>query len=310
MKKVQVCFAGVLSMLVASESNADYSAEVSTGYAYTYGDDSSEDDAFLMSGAVFFKPVKVGSNPWAEAAFMDRASNLNVGYVDSFDFNRAGIGVEIEYFADDAPFFAQAGVSTTKSPGEDYEARWLSVGGFPFDNLLIHGAFARSLRGESSTDIYGPLAKYVLDVGGFSLNIEGGAQQVRISSDSDSSVDEDETGTSNSLYGDIYISSRFSVGGGYTALKVEGDKTDTIEFRTRVFFNEDISLSASYKITEFDDDADEDAVNVLSVSVNYRFGSEKTGFQYLDEQGRKREKQREETTACDERYKELFPLCG
>jgi hypothetical protein len=75
MKKLAITSA-LLSALQSGTAHA-YQAEVGGTYAYTDIDNGDSANTFAVDGAYYFKPVQTRNAPLNEAAFLDRASNIN-----------------------------------------------------------------------------------------------------------------------------------------------------------------------------------------------------------------------------------------
>ncbi|MEB6675407.1 putative porin [Acinetobacter haemolyticus] len=82
MKKLSLVTA-LLSSFIGFHANA-YQAEVNGAYEYTYIKDSELDshrvNTVSLNGKYYFNPVQTRNSPLAEAAFLDKASNIGLGY--------------------------------------------------------------------------------------------------------------------------------------------------------------------------------------------------------------------------------------
>jgi hypothetical protein len=243
-----------------------YRAEVSLDY----GSDDVKDfdidsDTWAGTGTYYFSPVNTHSHPLAEAAFLERASNISLGYSrtdESYspDFGdntyrisikeEAAIG-EVEFYIPNTMFYIAAGMIRTESKerltsdlsGEletftekDSNDFWrASLGVTPIAGLLVYSTFYEDVDLDEHWNLN---AKYVMDWSGNAVNLEA----VYGDFDGDYSV---------GLLGDFYFDRTFSVGVGYSFS--EDDDEDGYTIRTRKFFTDNFSLHANYDTNDYVD---------------------------------------------------------
>ena len=210
MKKLSLITA-LLSSCVALNANA-YQTEATGAYEYVDMDGGKTNSA-AISGKYYFNPVQTRNAPLAEAAFLDKASNIGGGYAysklqDDEDFGDLQfniIGVEGEIFIPDTQFYVSGALHRTNikatinglgsesdnGNGYEFEAGFLPVNGL----LLAVGVadFSESINpvkvakygfvtnvsnaavvsGDNDDTAVSLRAKYVSEVAGFYTNFEG-----------------------------------------------------------------------------------------------------------------------------------------
>jgi hypothetical protein len=84
MKKLAIASALLSAIAVTGTAHA-YQAEVGGSYTYTDPDHYDNTHSFGVDGTYYFNPVQTRNAPLAEAAFLNRASNVkaNVNYADN-----------------------------------------------------------------------------------------------------------------------------------------------------------------------------------------------------------------------------------
>lgn len=102
-----------------------YQTEVNAAYENTDLDDANSIDTFALSGKYYFNAVKNATAPLAEAGFLNRASNIALGYAHAgydedvlgvnVDIKLDSIGVAAEYYIPDTQFYVSAAVNHTKN---------------------------------------------------------------------------------------------------------------------------------------------------------------------------------------------------
>src|SRR5690606_29129531 len=111
--------------LIASLGTAHaYQAEVGGTIALVDPDNGDTSTGFAIDGTYYFNPVQVKNSPLNEAAFLNRASNINaaVSYIDYDLFDVTTFNVGVEYFVPNSDFYVSGniGQSSTDTPiGDD-----------------------------------------------------------------------------------------------------------------------------------------------------------------------------------------------
>ena len=130
--------------LIASLGTAHaYQAEVGGTIAFVDPDNGDNSTGFALDGAYYFNPVQVKNNPLNEAAFLNRASNVNaeVSYYDYDILEVTAFGAGIEYYVPNTDFYVSANLGVvnvdTAFVDEDTTVYGAEVGYLPVAGLLI-----------------------------------------------------------------------------------------------------------------------------------------------------------------------------
>ncbi|NNG99554.1 putative porin [Acinetobacter sp. ANC 5414] len=232
-----------------------YQAEVGGTIAVIDPDNGDTSTGFAIDGSYYFNPVQVKNSPLNEAAFLNRASNINaeVSYIDYDLFDVTTFNVGIEYFVPNSDFYVSGSVgqSTTDTPIGDFDTtRYTAeLGYLPISGLLIAAGIA-GFDNDATDDVDPTLrAKYVTQVGAYDMNFEGGA-----------------TFGDDNLYNlgtDLYLDKTLSVGLGFSGSDADGVDDDVFTINAKKFFTQQVSLEG------FIDFADEE--NIFGVRGAYRF---------------------------------------
>lgn len=225
-----------------------YQAEVGGTIEILDQDRGGSDVGFAVDGTYYFNPVQVKNSPLNEAAFLNRASNVNgaLSYVD--DSETFGIHAGIEYFVPNSDFYLSGNISHFDNDFGDLTGYAAEVGYLPAPGLLV----ALGLVGISEDNVDDEIdptlrAKYVTQVGAYDMNFEAGASFGDIDA--------------YNLGADLYLDKTFSVGLGFSDSDLEG--TDVFSIRAKKFFTQQFSLEGAIS---FGDDAD-----VFGIRGAYRF---------------------------------------
>src|SRR5690606_6177276 len=240
--------------LIASLGTAHaYQAEVGGTIALVDPDNGDTSTGFAIDGTYYFNPVQVKNSPLNEAAFLNRASNINaaVSYIDYDLFDVTTFNVGVEYFVPNSDFYVSGniGQSSTDTPIGDDDTTLYSaeLGYLPVPGLWVAVGLA-GYDNDAGDDVDPTLrAKYVTQVGQYDMNFEGGASF----GDLDAYI----------LGADLYLDKTFSVGLGFSDSDLEN--SDVFTIRAKKFFTQQVSLEGSI------DFADEG--NIFGVRGAYRF---------------------------------------
>jgi hypothetical protein len=262
MKKLAIASALLSALAITGTANA-YQAEVGAAAAYVDPDNGSSGSAFGVDGTYYFNPVQTRNAPLAEAAFLDRASNVNAQatFADRGDLDNNTYGVGAEVFVPNSDFYLSGNISKNEAErfnilGQkyDFDTTYYSaeVGYLPAPGLLI----AAGVKGydNDNDDGVDPTvrAKYVTTLSnGKDINLEAGA----------AFGDLDEY----NLAADYFIDKTLSVGADYH----NNDLTDQNEFgiNARKFFTEQVSLEGRVGFGEVSNND----YNSFGVAAKYRF---------------------------------------
>lgn len=258
MKKLAIASALLSALAVTGTANA-YQAEVGASAGLIDPDNGSSSGSFGVDGTYYFNPVQTRNSPLAEAAFLDRASNVNAqfNYDEVGDDEVTKYGVGAEYYVPNSDFYVSGNVARQDvefSDGGDFDTTLYGaeIGYLPAPGLLI----AAGLKGYDNDydDGVDPTlrAKYVTTLSnGKAINLEAGA----------AFGDLDEF----NLAADYFIDPSLSVGADYYS----NDLNDNSEFgvSARKFFNQQVSLEGR---VGFGDVASND-YNKFGLAAKYRF---------------------------------------
>ncbi|WP_347332063.1 putative porin [Marinimicrobium locisalis] len=200
---------------------ADYQSEIGANYT----DVEDGDGAFGMYGELHFSPVQTRNHPLAEAAFLERSSNVYVAGDNDFDVLTVGG----ELYVPDTIFYVGARVSRVDSGADDETTAYGTLGLTPIDGLRVTTEFNEDGYDANLS------AKYVTSLGGGNfVNFEG----TFADGDFDDYL---------SLGADFYFDRTFSVGAGYT----DYYGNDQFTLRTEKFFNDEVSGNLSFTDTDY-----------------------------------------------------------
>ncbi|ENX38352.1 putative porin [Acinetobacter sp. NIPH 2100] len=240
MKKLAIASALLSAIAVTGTAHA-YQAEVGGSYTYKDQDRFGDSDRFSVDGKYYFNPVQTRNAPLAEAAFLDRASNVKAQYAheedDAIKNNQYGAG--IEYFVPNSDFYLSGNIGREEiKPNSKYLDNKVKinhyageVGYLPAPGLLV-AAGAKTVDVKDGDRETSPTlrAKYVTKVGQNDVNLEaysafGDNKEVK-------------------LKGDYFIDKTLSVGVDYQKLKYDNTIINSNEWgiSAKKFFNQQVSL--------------------------------------------------------------------
>jgi hypothetical protein len=226
-----------VAILLASGSSFaaanSYQAEVGGNITIVDG----ADNYFGLYGEYHFTPVNVGTtNPLAEAAFLNRSSNVFVRGDHDLDVLQAGV----EFFVPDTMFYVKGAVTSNRLGNNTDDGWYAQIGLMPMDGLLITTTL--------DDNDYDPnvQVKYVTTLGGGNfLNVEGNI----VDTDNDTYL---------TIGADFYIDRTLSVGAQYADLGY-----DEFTLRGRKFFSNELSAGVAYTDSDFND--------YVTLDVAFRF---------------------------------------
>lgn len=246
---------------------ASYQSELSAAYAELDANDNDEQGYFVgLEGKYYFAPVETANHPLAEAAFMEKSSNLyvNLGNIetkeagDRFDIYSRSIAVD--FYIPNSLLFLGAGVDEVKSkytwPTDDnfnagsmssrWDSTWFVKAGIaPVTGLLIWSEFSEDVDLSEQWNING---KYIVPLSGEqALNIEASYQN----SEFDGAPDTITAAV------DYYLDRNLSIGGGFINSAFDeatlgDDSANDYFIRARNYFTDNASLELSYTEGEYE----------------------------------------------------------
>lgn len=237
MKKLAIASALLSALAVATTANA-YQAEVGASAGYVDPDHGSSGSEFNINGTYYFQDVKVRNNPLAEAAFLDKASNVSAfgNFAKRGDVNRDNTyGIAGEYFVPSSDFYVSGQVSRNelkhKQINEKLNTTYYGaeVGYLPVSGLLL-AVGAKGYDSTNSNHVDPTIrAKYVGDLGnGQAFNLEGAA----------AFGDLDEY----TVAADYYFNPTLGVGADYYHSNHDSVKAKEVGISARKFVTQDVSL--------------------------------------------------------------------
>lgn len=246
MKKLAIVSALLATLAGVNVAHA-YQYEVGAGISRTDPDTGKATNDLTVEGTYYLAPVDVKNYPLAEAAFMNRASNVNAAltYGKNSPTTKTDISVGGEYYVPNSDFYASAGYANdrrknagTTDNNENFDAE---VGMLPMPNLLV----AVGVAGNSDNTDPTLRAKYVYKLGANDVNLEANA----------SFGDLDQFG----IGADYYFDRTLSLGAAYN----DNGNTDSFGIRARKFISQDVSVAG---FVDFGDNSDK-----FGVAGTYRF---------------------------------------
>ena len=258
---------------------ADYQAELSYNYEESktdqgVGQGDDEIDFHTYGGRVYFEQVDTSKGPYAEAAFLDKASSLFVDRTERKD-KPAGMSqteTDITTYGADIVLQGKWIVNVLAGDGEDPDDDSVDLlgieGGLYLDNssTLTFSYLKEDVDfPDANIDNYAVSYKRVGELaGGSYYNVEADLLYRDLG---DAYVIDDVTDLD--LAADYYLDKHFSVGAVLGYADFDGDDEITYGVRTTFYFNDKAGINFSYKIEDNDVLADES--EVWSAGINIRF---------------------------------------
>jgi Putative general bacterial porin len=257
MKSLKIVSAIGLALIASHAGADDYISEI----GLSYFDDESV-SAVGIQGALYFDTVQTNGLPLTEAAFLNKASNVNLTYARlksdflGSDQNNNLTRLGIDYFVPNSIFYLGAGYSNVHFDSEFGSGSadiWdITVGITPLEGLLVSTTHQDGDVDDGGYDL-NLMVKYVTQLSGdTAVNFEVEFQEGGDSEDGFESEDY------VSLAADYYLNHTFSLGA-----IIEDSYETGYGVRTRKFFTPSFSAMASYLT------ADEYDMFELGVAVRF-----------------------------------------
>lgn len=233
---------------------ANYQSEISAVYADTDVNDDPQEGYFVgLKGKYYFSPVDTKNHPLAEAAFIEKASNLYIK-LDNSEAKAAGIrsdtyerSIGVDFYIPNTMFYLGAGVNEVKekytlpagagTASTKWDSEWfVKAGVAPVTGLLVWTEFTEDIDVSDQWNING---KYVIPLSGEqALNIEASYEK--------SDIDIVESTIAGAA--DYYLDSNLSMGAGFIneSYRSNADSTTDYFVRARNFFTDNISAELAY----------------------------------------------------------------
>ncbi len=237
---------------------ANYQAEVSAAYEdIDYAGSNAEGKFIGIEGKYYFAPVNTANHPLAEAAFIEKSSNVYVQLgteeykIGGQKGDIYGRAIGVDFYVPNSIFFLGAGVAEVKSKAPasgqsyDWDSAWfVKAGVAPIDGLLIWSEFTEDVDVKDEWNING---KYVMPLSGEqALNLEASYEKSKLGW-------ADDTIT---MAADYYIDRNLSLGAGFVNTSYNSSvntSADTDYFiRARNFFTDKASLELTYMDGEYE----------------------------------------------------------
>ena len=254
--------------LVATFGTANaYQAEINASYENTDIDYSEGVDTYSIGGKYYLNGVQQKNGPLAEAAFLDKASNIGLAYAnastdeDGYELEIDSIGINGEFFIPNTQFYVAGSLNLSEmtikndfgkysddNTGYAIEAGYLPINGLLLaagiskENVAAHqvakngfiNTFSTSTAVADDTAVT-LRAKYVTQIGNHYTNFEA------------SSAFGDET--AYGVAADLYIDPTLSVGLAINDATL--DDFDTVfSIRAQKFFTPAIAVGLNYTTTD------------------------------------------------------------
>ncbi len=241
-----------LFLAVALPAHAEFRWELGAGYQsgeVEAGASDADIDIANIDGSWFFSSVNTEKGPLSEAAFLDRASRVDLNFQDGeldgdagdADISSYGIGSRW-VFDKDSGWLVEA--SYTYSEVEDFETDTFSIGGgkYVLENTLVLLSYSYADPDEGDEiDSYSVEVEHLQELPAGALKLEG----VYTYADSDDSSDADIwLGTVT-----YYPVNQLGVGGSWER-SISGGSSDNWSVFAEWFVTESIALSIEYQDTE------------------------------------------------------------
>ena len=257
MKKTLLATALFAGLAITGTANA-YQTEVGGSYSYLDPDHGDGVSQFGVNGTYYFNPVQTRNAPLAEAAFLDRASNVNAqaNYGHNNGVKNSTYGIGGEYYIPNSDFYLGGNVARNEIKLDHYsgdvKTNFYSaeVGYLPAPGLLV-AVGAQGYKIKDGDDGVDPTlrAKYVTQVGQHDVNLEARG------------VFGNDNNKQYYVGGDYYIDKTLSFGADYT--KDKSIDQDQWGLTAKKFFNENLSVDGRLG---FGDD-----YNTYTLGASYRF---------------------------------------
>lgn len=266
-----------IALMAATTAQADYQLEVSGTYARgeleSSGGADGDQDTIALEGSVFLQPVDTSKGPLGEAAFIDRATSVSLGYgyseveFDSgSDFDLSLFNVSGRYVIHDGGWILEGGYDYDEIEADggdsDSDSYTLRGGKYIADNTtLILGWTYSEDDGNRESDAYSVEMEHLQMLGQGALKIEGGYALVEANFTDDVDV--------YSVAGTYYVNNNLGFGGGYSLADGNNSEVDTWKLFSEWWMNEQVAFSVGYiGVEEEDANIESDSI-VFSVTGRF-----------------------------------------
>ena len=276
MKKLALCILLATTSSVVTAETYNIEADIS----FTTKDYYDQDiDSSLLDATYYFNSIDDTKGPLAEAAFLNKSSELSLKYgyaSQAYRKNDTTWGIAGRYISDTGLLVAidYTNRGITNITGDEYilDSGYLEVGTYITDESTLTLSYSTNQNDEIDVDgiisnttsiRYNHLFLMENDTS-IKLNARYGYTTYRDDkySDDDFSIVD--------LSGDYYFNRQLSVGLDFVKFKTSQDE-DAIRYgiKSSYFINDKVSFSGAWSITDIEDSS-EDATS-FSIAVNSRF---------------------------------------
>src|SRR5690554_3994573 len=207
MKKTYLAMAVAAASLVAQPALAqDYQMEAGVSYTSISPDVDPSDSSMGVDFRYNFETVSTAGKPLAEAAWLNRNNNVGLGFTTYDKADADIINLNGEFWVED--IYLAANVDRWDDYNDDDFDLQVSAGFMLSDGLLAYAKVSKNTLFYDDETGIGIGAKYVADIGGNFVNLEGEINSI------DSNIEID-------VAGDYYLTNEFSVGLSLAALNLD-----------------------------------------------------------------------------------------
>ncbi|WP_116366578.1 putative porin [Parahaliea mediterranea] len=246
-----------LSLLVAGGANADYQWELGGNYATGEIDSDAQDadqDIFGFQGRYYIAPVDTSKGPLAEAAFLDRASHIELNY-ENGEIDLDGLGdVDSEAYSlggrwvhKESGWLADFEYRVDEIDDQDIDTYSVGIGRYLGQNTTLTASYGHVEQDDVDfleADIWGLDVEHLMSFdNGTSLKMAAGYGYV--------DTDEGDSGDQYRLEGTYYPTEKLGIGAAYERLDVE-QEVDNWKVYADWFVNDQVALTVSYGESDFD----------------------------------------------------------
>ena len=282
-----------IGLALSAAAQADYQWQVDAGYAAGSTDsklktsqgtrnNSNDADIWNVAGTWYMETVDTSKGPLGEAAFLDHASNITLGYtdgeIDFSDFDNADgntYSFQSRYVAE-GPGWKLSGWLVDlgyerREPGDaEIDFYNIGIGKYVTPNTTVVLKYDRiDVNNGDDTNGYGAEVAHFFPFSSGGLKVAANGGKVVVSG----ADDVEEWG----LNGTWYITNNIGVGGGYQNTSQNGYEVQGFNVNAEWFITESFAVDLAYAEADPDDikfgngDKLESSIDAVSLSALYRF---------------------------------------
>jgi hypothetical protein len=258
-----------LGLALSATAHADYRWEFGAGYAageIDYEtknpktiDDDNDTDIFSVSGTWYMETVDTSKGPLGEAAFLDHASSISLGFADGEIDIDAADDEDGQIYSFDSRYVAEGpgwklsgwlvdiGYQRFEPDEEEVDTWSLGIGKYIFQNTtLVLGYDNVNINNGGDADRWGVELEHFFPFsgsGGLKARASGGKTVV-------SDVDDPTTW---GVGGTWYIGNNWGIGADYRKDDIDGFEVDSYALNVEWFITESFAVELFYEDTQPDD---------------------------------------------------------